>query len=137
MTTVSVKRPFFEYSRLTVGIAPAPVEVQEIVLTCPTLQTSVPTGLVTLRPPLTVKVLGEDDWTVAENSGRVSEIRTLAGEEATSGTVQLYVPVFGIESTITAEVAKLSCPYSGLTFALVLPVYAATVAQLPGTQANA
>jgi hypothetical protein len=87
MITVSVKSPFFEYSRLTVGRAPAPVEVQEIVLTSPTFQTSVPTGLVTVRPPLIVKVLGEDDRTVAENSGRASETRTLTAAEATSGIV--------------------------------------------------
>src|SRR2546428_13600298 len=55
MTTVSVKRPFFEDSGLTVVIAPAPVELHEIVLTAPTVQTSVPTGAVTDRPPLIVK----------------------------------------------------------------------------------
>src|SRR2546427_133314 len=89
ITTVSVKSPFFEYSRFTVGIAPAPVEVQEIVFTCPTLQTSVPTGLVTVSPPLTVKVLGTDARTVAENSGRASETRTLTAEEAVSGSVHV------------------------------------------------
>ena len=89
ITTVSVKSPFFEYSRFTVGIAPAPVEVQEIVFTCPTLQTSVPTGLVTVSPPLTVKVLGADARTVAENSGRASETRTLTAEEAVSGSVHV------------------------------------------------
>src|SRR5438445_467990 len=64
ITTVSVKSPFFEYSRLTVGIAPAPVEVQEMVLTAPTFQTSVPTGLVTVRPPLIVKTALESSETV-------------------------------------------------------------------------
>src|SRR2546422_2340231 len=71
MTTVSVKSPFFEYSRFTVGIAPAPVEVQEIVFTCPTLQTSVPTGLVTVSPPLTSPV-GTDVWSVDRKSTRLN-----------------------------------------------------------------
>src|SRR3989441_453156 len=131
ITTVSVKSPFFEYSRLTVGIAPAPVEVQETVLTTPTFQTSVPTGLVTLRPPLTVKVLGEDDWTVAENSGRASEMRTFTVAEATSGIVQVYVPVFAVEATITVEVAKLSVEYSSFTFARLPVLVQAIVAELP------
>src|SRR2546427_13152006 len=83
MTTVSVKRPFFEYSRLTVVIAPAPVELHEIVLTAPTVQTSVPTGAVTDRPPLIVKTALETAKTVA-SAGLVT--RTLTLEEARSGT---------------------------------------------------
>ena len=102
-----------------------------MVLTAPTFQTSVPTGLDTVRLPLTVKVLGAVDWTVAENSGRASEIRTLTVAEATSGIVQLYVPVFGVEATITVEVAKSSFEYSSFTFAIVPVVAQAIVAELP------
>src|SRR5437016_2866334 len=89
-----------------------------MVLTAPTFQTSVPTGLVTARLPLTVKLLGEDDWTVAENSGRASEMRTFTVAEATSGIVQVYVPVFAVEATITVEVAKLSVEYSSFTLGM-------------------
>src|SRR2546427_10153857 len=84
MTTVSVKSPFFEYSRLTVGSAPAPVEVQEIVLTAPTVQTSVPTGAVTDRPPLIVKTALEAAKTVAS---AVLVTRTLTLADAGAGTV--------------------------------------------------
>ena len=86
MTTVSLKSPFFEYSRLTVGIAPAPVEVQEMVLTAPTVQTSVPTGAVTARPPLIVKAVLESSKTVVS---AVLVTRTLTLVEAISGTTQL------------------------------------------------
>src|SRR2546427_13287259 len=84
ITTVSVKSPFFEYSRLTVGIAPAPVEVQEMVLTAPTFQTSVPTGLVTVRPPLIVKAALESSETVGS---AVLVTRTFTLVEARSGIV--------------------------------------------------
>ena len=86
IVTVSVKDPFLEYWRSTVGIAPWPVEVQEIVLTAPTVQTSVPTGAVTPRPPLIVKALLESSKTVVS---AVLVTRTLTLVEARSGTSQL------------------------------------------------
>ena len=89
ITTVSLKSPFFEYSRLTVGIAVPPVEVQEIVLTAPTFQTSVPTGLVTPRPPLIVKAVLESSETVVS---AVLVTRTFTLVEAMSGIVHAYVP---------------------------------------------
>src|SRR5438132_13896862 len=96
MTTVSVKRPFFEYSRLTVVIAPAPVELHEIVLTAPTVQASVPTGAVTDRPPLMVKTALEAAKTVAS---AVLVTRTLTLEKARSGTVHAELPAAaGVEA---------------------------------------
>src|SRR5205807_9381255 len=84
LTTVSVKSPFCEYSRLTVGRDPAPVQVQEMVLAAPTFQTSVPTGLVTVRPPLIVKAALESSETVVS---AVFVTRTFTLVEARSGIV--------------------------------------------------
>ena len=60
-----------------------------MVLAAPTVQTSVPTGLVTPRPPLIVKAVLESSETVVS---AVFVTRTLTFEEATSGIVQAYVP---------------------------------------------
>src|SRR5947209_1207904 len=87
MVWMSVAKLSREYSSFTSASVPAVVQV--MVLTAPTLQTSVPIGLVTVRLPLTVKALGEDDRTVAENSGRASDTRTLTLAEARSGIVQV------------------------------------------------
>src|SRR5256885_687540 len=81
---IGVTKLSVEYSRLTVGIAPAPVEVQEMVLTAPTFQTSVPTGLVTVRPPLIVKAALESSETVVS---AVLVTRTFTLVEARSGIV--------------------------------------------------
>src|SRR6266446_5902135 len=86
---IGVTKLSFEYSSLTVGIAPPPVELHEIVLAAPTVQTSVPTGLVTPRPPLIVKAVLESSETVVS---AVLVTRTFTLMEAMSGIVHAYVP---------------------------------------------
>src|SRR5207245_7888273 len=83
-----------------------------------TFHASPPLGLVTVTSDLILKLASETSFA----SGSVtSETRTFTVAEIASGIVQLYVPVFGIDATITVVVAKSSFEYSSFTFAR-LPV---------------
>ena len=82
MTTASLKVPFGEYSSFTLAIVP--VFVQVMFRFSPTVQASPPTGAVSAREPLIVKLALESSKTVASP---VSVTRTRTAVPIASGTV--------------------------------------------------
>src|SRR2546422_4006710 len=116
MTRISATKLSLEYSSFT--LATVPVAVQVIGCVLATFHFSPPLGLSSVIEDVILKVASERSFA----SGSVtSETRTFTVAEIASGIVQLYVPVFGVDATITVEVAKSSFEYSSFTFA-TLPV---------------
>ena len=75
--------PSVEYSNLTLATVPAVVQV--IFLDSLTVQTSLPLGAVTVKPPRILKLALDSSKTVASET---SEILTLAVKVIASGIVQ-------------------------------------------------
>src|SRR5438874_1653920 len=116
MTLISATKLSLEYSSLTLGIVPE--VVQAIVLVLVTFHSSPPLGLSSVKEDVILKVASE----MSLASGSVTSVtRTFTVAEIASGIVQVYVPVFGVDATMTVEVAKSSFEYSSFTFA-TLPV---------------
>src|SRR5213078_1954836 len=114
LITVAVAKLSFEYSSFT--LATVPVAVQVIGWVLATFHFSPPLGLRRVIKDVILKVASDRSFA----SGSVtSATRTFTVAEIASGTVQVYVPVFGVDATITVEVAKSSFEYSSFTFAMV------------------
>src|SRR3989454_132553 len=114
LITAAVAKLSLEYSSFT--LATVPVAVQVIGWVLATFHFSPPLGLSSVIKDVILKVASERSFA----SGSVtSETRTFTVAEIASGIVQVYVPVFGVDATITVEVAKSSFEYSSFTFAMV------------------
>src|SRR3989441_1236294 len=116
MTLISATKLSLEYSSLTLGIVPEVVQATVRVVLI--FQASPPFGVVTVKAPWILKFASE----LSEAAGSETSVTlTFTVVEIASGMVQGYEPVFGVDGTITVEVAKSSFEYSSFTFA-TLPV---------------
>src|SRR2546425_823465 len=114
MTLISATKLSLEFALFPCAAFPGAVQVPVWVLA--TSHFPPPFGLCSVINDVILKAASETSFA----SGSVtSETRTFTVAEIASGIVQVYVPVFGVDATITVEVAKSSFEYSSFTFGMV------------------
>src|SRR5256885_1344732 len=110
MSRISATKLSLEYSSLTFGTVPEVVQATVRVVLI--FQASPPFGVVRVKAPWILKFASE----VSEAAGSETSVtRTFTVVEIASGMVQVY----GVDATITVEVAKSSFEYSSFTLATV------------------